>query len=73
MSLLSVPDGIESFLISSARAVMQWGYQVSQTSGQAFPPGYLGSAVEGTFPSDLLSFLIPHARNLNRFGWDVTD
>jgi hypothetical protein len=44
---------------------------VSATPGQDFPPGYMGSSVQGTFPPDLLPFLVPLARTLNRWGWDV--
>jgi hypothetical protein len=73
MSLIAIPDGIPTFLISQARDVARFGYSVSATPGQTFESGSLGSAVQGSFPSDLLPFLVPIARDLCRWGWDVTD
>jgi hypothetical protein len=72
MSLIDIPSGLPTFLISQARDVGRFGYVVSETPGRAFPPGSLGSSVPGTFPSDLLGFLVPLAGDLNRWGWDVT-
>jgi hypothetical protein len=72
MSLIAIPDGLESFLVSQARAVARWGYTVTANPGQTFEPGSLGSAVQGTWPSDILSFLVSPAKDLSRWGWDVT-
>jgi hypothetical protein len=72
MSLIDIPSGIPTFLISQARDVGRFGYVVSATPGQTFEPGSLGSAVKGSFPSNILPFLVPIARDLNRWGWDVT-
>jgi hypothetical protein len=59
MSLLPIPDGIPTWLISEAREVALFGYSVQAASGDA------------TFPSDLLGFLVPTAKRLNIFGWSV--
>jgi hypothetical protein len=60
-NLLPIPDGIDTWLISEARSIALHGYTVVAADGDA------------TYPTDLLSFLVPTAKRLNIFGWSVTD
>jgi hypothetical protein len=69
--LLLIPDSIETFLISQARAVARWGHTVTANPERTIEAGSLGSAVQGVWPSTIESFLVSPAKDLARWGWDV--
>jgi hypothetical protein len=71
MSLIDIPSGIESFLISQARAVGRWGHVVTANPNRTIEAGSLGSAVQGVWPSTIESFLVSPAKDLARWGYDI--